>query len=121
MTQTEVEALRTALAAHETADTERHEALMVVLGEIRDGQRRTVAVWLAEIGTDPVVLPFTGGGSVKLRTLYGLAVLTVGTLLALGIGGDTAARWVDHLIGSDASAEQIAPTPDAASPPEPTP
>lgn len=93
----EQDAIREAFARHEEADTVRHQEVMGVLGELRDGQRRTVAVWLAEVGADPVTIPLLG--TLKVRSIVVLVVLAVGSATWLGISGDSVWAVVTHELG----------------------
>lgn len=105
-----------ALEDHEQRDGLRHDAVMGAVGDLRTAiqdlraqNARGVGAALSEWGTDTVPVPLTGGGSLKLRTLYGLVFLIVGSLIALGIGGDTVAGWVDAYVGANAGAVEAPP------------
>jgi hypothetical protein len=103
-----------ALAEHELADAGRHREVMEVLpaikallAEVREGQRRTVAAWLSELGADPVPLPVVG--PLKVRTIVVLVVLGLGSATWLGISGESIWAW---WTGQPAAAEEQ-PAPDA--------
>jgi hypothetical protein len=86
------------LEEHERADQTRHREVMEILPtvrdlleEVRDGQRRTVAAWVAELGADAVTLPVIG--ATKVRTLVVLVALGLGSLTWLGISGESVWAW----------------------------
>jgi hypothetical protein len=102
-----------AAAEHEERDDERQKAVLqrfdaldTSLADIRAQQGRTLVAVVAEIGTDPVPVPFTQGREIKVRTAFALVVLAVGSVLALG-WGDTVVRWVDAYLGTEAGAAEL--------------